>query len=306
MSIDKVTIKPKLVSVHTDMLNINLPIRNNRDKSTIQHNIQDIANEYGIVPFYKYGYRSTIPLLQKEQSKTILFCTNHKYQNRSYIHLQLNPSELTKELTTLLRSDLDYILPGYLYVNLCYNSNVTRMDIAADFKNIKVDDFVFTNARQRISGMYFDQYGKTKTVYLGDNKCNIQIIIYDKTAKKRSLGHSTEEVQKTRIEIKTTPNCPLKDITKIGNPFKGLKVYKLSHLIADNRLPLSFCDSLKIRGLTATLRQLDKNDRKYVEALLSEYAYKGFPTDEIFTQWKKSVNVLNPLAVGRLKPTKTL
>lgn len=292
---------PELIKVCTDMLNINLQV-SDKDKVAIKQNLQDMSNEYGITPFYKYGYKQVIPLLKEEQRKTILFCTEHKYPNRGFVHLQLNPSELDKKLAKSLKGDLDYLL-GPNYEGFFCNSTVTRLDIAADFVNLNVDDIVCSSLRQRRSGMFFDQYGHTETIYLGHRKSIFQIKIYNKTAKNKSKGINTDIEQITRIEATINPQCSFKHIARIKNPFEGLKIYKLSDLIADDRLPISFCDSLHHRGLTATLKLLEPDERVAVKKLLNDHVYCDFPADEIFQQWKVSLKKLVPLKVSKDKQT---
>lgn len=275
------------------MLNINLKL-SNKGAMKVDHNLHDMSLQCGLSPFYKYGYRQTIPLLRDEQAKTILFGTNPKYSTRPYVHLQLNPSGLDKELATSLRGDLDWLLGTY-YKQFFFNSNVARLDIAADFVNLSTGDVICRNLRQRRSAMFFNQHGQLESMYLGHSKGNIQIKIYDKTAKNRSKGNRSDVQQITRIEATVNPNCAFADIAKINNPFEGLMIYKLSDLIADDRLPFSFCDSLHQRGLTATLILLKPDERKAVKELLTEHAYKDFPADEIFRQWKLSLRKISPL-----------
>lgn len=289
---------PALISVCTDMLNINLQL-NNKDQLKVKQNLVDISNEYGITPYPRYGYKRVIPLLREEQDKTILFCTDHKYPKRGFVHLQLNPSKLDKKLAKSLRGDLDYLL-GSKYKEFFLNSTVTRLDIAADFVNLHVDDLVCRSLRQRRSGMFLDQHGRTETIYLGHRKSIFQMKIYNKTAKNRSKGNYTDVETITRIEAKINPKCAFKHIARINNPFEGLKIYKLSDLIADQRLPVSFCDSLHYRGLTATLKLLEPDERVAVKKLLDDHVYRDFPADEIFQQWKISLRTLIPLKVQKV------
>jgi hypothetical protein len=286
--------QPFLKSVTTDMLNINLQIKDSY-KSILRDNLKQLCLEYGINSFSKYGYANVVQLLKEEQGKTILYCIDHRYSDRAYIHLQLNPSELDKTLTKSLRGDLDYLL-GDKYAEFFLHSNVTRLDIAADFLNLHIDDLLFLNPRQRRSGAFWDQHGNTSTIYLGHNKSKIQMRVYNKTAqsRKNSDGDCSQDPV-TRIEATVNPQCPLRDIHRISNPFEGLQVYKLSHLIADDRLPFSFCDSIHQRGLTATLRMLKPDEKLAVKALLQEHVYQDFPAQKIFEQWKKSLRNLVPL-----------
>lgn len=142
---------------------------------------------------------------------------------------------------------MDYLL-GSKYEDFFLKSNVARLDIAADFKNLKMDDLVRRNLKQRRSGMYWDQHGNTQTIYLGDPTSNVLLRIYDKTAKAKSKGKSVDIEPVTRIETTIKPHCSFRDIPKISNPFEGLMIYKLSDLIADQRLPISFCDTLSTKG----------------------------------------------------------
>jgi hypothetical protein len=203
---------------------------------------------------------------------------------------------LDKTLAMSLRGDLDYLLDTK-YKEFFFNSNVTRLDIAADFRNLYIDDLVCRNLRQRRSAAYYNQSGRTESIYLGHRKSIIQMRIYDKTAKNRSKGNFAETEQVTRIEATVNPGCSFADIAKIKNPFDGLMIYKLSDLIADQRLPFSFCDSIHHRGLTATLNLLKPDEREAVKTLLDEHVYQGFPADEIFRQWKLSLRKLLPLKV---------
>lgn len=286
---------PQLISVCTDMLNINLQLRQ-KGKEQVQQNLEQMSLEYGINPFNKYNYRQSISLLREEQSKSILFCTDHKCTSRPFVHVQVNPSELDKPLARSLRGDLDWLLGPY-YKQFFFNSSVTRLDIAADFHNLYIDDLVCKSLGQRRSGMFWDQSGRTESIYLGHRKSTIQMKIYDKTAKNRSKGNFADTQQVTRIEASVNPNCSFADIAKINNPFKRLRIYKLSDLIADQRLPFSFCDSIHHRGLTATLNLLKPDEREAVKTLLDEHVYQGFPADEIFHQWKLSLRKLLPLKV---------
>ena len=284
---------PVIKSVCTDMLNINLQL-NEEGIKQVEKNLIEMSEQYGITPFTKYGYREVIPLLTEEQKKSILFCSNHKYPSRPYVHLQLNPSELDKTLATSLRGDLDWLL-GNCYKQFFLNSSVTRLDIAVDYLNLNVDDCLFNNTRQRRSAAYFNQSGQTESVYLGHRKSLVQMRIYDKSAKNRSKHNVADTEQVTRIEATVNPKCTFADIHKIKNPYEGLKIYKLSGLIADNRIPLSFCDSIQLRGLTATLNLLAPDERKAVKSLLEQHVFVDFPADQIFQLWKASLKKIVPL-----------
>ena len=288
---------PLIKSVKTDMININLQIKDSY-KPMLRDNLKKLSLEYGINSFSKYGYTNVIQLLKEEQSKTILFCIDHRCSDRAYIHLQLNPSELDKTLTKSLRGDLDYLL-GDKYQEFFNYSNVTRLDIAADFQNLHIDDLIFMNPKLRRSGAFWDQHGNLKTLYLGHNKSKIQMRVYDKTAQSRkNADDDSDQDPVTRIEATVNPQCPLRDIHLISNPFEGLQIYKLSHLIADKRLPFSFCDSIHQRGLTATLKLLRPDEMLAVKAILKEHVYQDFPADNIFEQWKKSLRSLVPLKIA--------
>jgi hypothetical protein len=285
---------PLLTSVCTDMLYINLQL-NDIERLEVIKNLHQLCNEYGIKSFVKYGYSNAVQLLKEEQDKTIIFCIDPKYPDRSFVHLQLNPSALDKTLAKSLKADLVYLL-GDKYVDLYHNSSVTRLDIAADFINLKVDDFNLLSSKQRRSSSFYNQKGETETVYLGHKKSNLSIKIYDKTAQcqaKRKYCDASKQI--TRIEASINPHCAWKDITKIENPFEGLRIYKLSDLITEEQLPISFCDSLQLRGLTATLRLLKPDEKKFVKSILDRYVYHDLPAKEIFEQWKLSLRKLLPL-----------
>lgn len=300
-------IEPELVRVCTDMIYVNLQVKNEDHQEELRQNLEQYSKECGVPVFSKQGYKQVIQLMKEEQSKGINYCIDHKYPNRGYVHLQGNTSELDKPMATSLSGDLKYLL-GDRYPDFIRKSTVTRLDIAADFINLKMDDISIKNLRQRRSQANWGQNGQLQTLYIGHSKSDIMFRMYDKTAeikaKSRSRSKGTvdaDEPQVTRIEASINPKCSFNRIAKIDNPFEGLEIYKLSYLVADRRLPFSFSDSIHYRGLTATLKLLEPSERKAVKKLLDDHVYQDFPADEIFQQWLQSLKTLNPLKVPKTK-----
>lgn len=299
--------EPELVRVCTDMIYVNLQVKSEEHQEELRQNLEQYSKELGVPVYSKQGYRYAIQLMKEEQSKGIYYCIDHKFPNHGYVHLQGNTSELDKSMATSLSGDLKYLL-GDLYPDFIRKSTVTRLDIAADFINLKMDDISIKNLRQRSSGAFWGQNGQLQTLYIGHSTSKFKIKAYDKTAeikaKSRSRSKGTvvgDGPQVTRIEASINPNCSFNHIASIGNPFEGIEIYKLSDLVADRRLPFSFSDSIHHRGLVATLKLLEPSERKAVKKLLEDHVYQDFPADEIFQQWKLSWKILNPLKIPKTK-----
>jgi len=302
MKEDTQELKPDIESVVTDMLNINLKVAEIEEAGIIKR-MKLKASEYDKKPFYKNGYKHAIPLLfdidDKHRDKRQLICAHHTSNNRPFIHISLNPSGLTKKERKDIAKNLKYLLGKNVYPRLYTNGKVSRLDIACDLKNIIFEDLVFNRNRQR-SSAYFSlgADGKMGSVYLGDKSSNLRYRIYDRNSKDKSKGIIPKKYPVLRIEAEIKTTLAVCDIHEVSNPFSGISIYKTSHLIDDNRIPFSFCDSICRRGLTGALQLLSENERKEVNSLLSDHAFKISQSEEIFDLWvnesKKLLKVLCP------------
>ena len=298
------TLEPSIESVTTDMLNINLKVPKSMEERIITR-IHLSASEYEKTPFRKNGYQYAIPLLfeidDRHKDKRQLFCVNHYRNNRPFVHISLNPSGLAKKEIKEIASSLKYLLGDEVYESLYTEGKVSRLDIACDIKNIIFEDLVFNRNRQRSSGYYnVGPDGHIGSVYLGNKDSNLRYRIYDRNLKNKSKGIIPKPYPVTRIEAEIKETLTLCDIHKVNNPFTGFGIYKISHLVDDNRIPLSFCDSIYRRGLTGALQMLSEAERKEVDTLLTEHAFKVSPSEDIFNLWVNESNAL----LKRLCPQK--
>jgi len=275
---------PETENVSIDMILINLNIPESMRQDIISR-MHLYAAEHNEQPYTTKGYPLAVNLLYKPEYKykRVLFCINTNNPNRPCLHLSFNPSGLAGEDLVLLRDNIRYLLGDFLFYKLYSEGKVSRLDIAFDIKNIIYEDLTFNRKLQRASGYYKARMdGMMGEMKLGEDTSKLQFRIYSKS--NHRAGSFAYPV--TRIEAEVKVNKVLRFITNIKNPFVGIGVYKLSHLLADKRLPVAVADSIFLRGLTAVLQLLKGDERKALEQLLTEHKIEIPPAEEVFGLWK--------------------
>jgi len=280
---------PETENVSIDMINLNLNVPESMRLAIISK-MYDYAAKHEAQPFRKMGCQYVVNLLYKPEykNKRLLFCINSNNPNRPFVQMAFNPSGLTTSDLQLLVNNIKILLGDILFNKLYSEGNVSRLDIAFDIKNIIFEDLLFNRKLQRTCGYYkSNMNGTLGSVKLGSDTSKLQLRIYSKTKKDIAKKINTPPYPVTRIEAVVSVNQKLANIKTIKNPFKGLGVYKQSHLYADKRLPVCIGAAIFLHGLTPLLQQMEGHERQALEQLLTDHKIEMPPAEEVFGLWQK-------------------
>ena len=86
---------------------------------------------------------------------------------------------------------------------------VTRVDIAADFIGLGLNDLIVLASRKQKHGVYSNRYGEPETVYLGTPR-SARVVAYTRPTKLSGVA--------TRLECRLKPRCLGEDIASLPNP----------------------------------------------------------------------------------------
>jgi len=288
---DSNNVPPEAENASIDMIHITLKVLDHNDRQAIISRLHLYAAQYNERPFPKMKCQHAVNLSYKPEytNKRLLFCVNTNNPNRPFVQMFFNPNGLLPEDLKLLVNNIKFILGDTLFYKLYSESNVSRLDIALDIKNITFDDLAFNRNLQRSGGGHFshDKDGRIGSFYIGSKTSNLRYRIYNKTKQLFDKKGIASSCPLTRIEAGIKVKQPLGMIADINNPYERFDVFKLSSMIADKRLPICVADSIHFRGLPAVLQLLGDNERKAMEQLLKDYKVEIPPAEEVFGLWKQ-------------------
>jgi len=193
--------------------------------------------------------------------------------------LEFNPANLGLVGVDLVLAILDSIFfqGGH---HLLRNSFVTRIDLALDLPGLSADQVIVRSSRQRIHGVFSNQQGIPKTIYLGRPKSNQTAAYTRNTAQGSSL----------RLERRMKPGCRGHELIFLPDPFAAIKMVHTDSLLPllDGMIPDQFFDSVRVRGFGHVLARLPSPQRRAIKTVLKDPSRSRLPsTAKIWTGWPR-------------------
>jgi hypothetical protein len=161
---------------------------------------------------------------------------------------------------------------------LLRNSIVTRIDLALDLYGLSVDQVIVRSSRQRTHGIFSDQHGIPKTIYLGKPKSN-QTSVYNR---------DNDDGLSMRAERRVKPGCRGSQVAFLPDPFRVVQMVHIDSLrpLLNGMIPDQFLDSVRVRGFTHVLATLSPSQRRAIKAVLKDPAQSRLPsTEEVWRSW---------------------
>ncbi len=204
----------------------------------------------------RHRIQLAIPILDNGSlSGRLLIQAGPRFTGLCDYRMEFNPANLGIDGVDHIIAILDSIfVQGGRH--LLRNSFVTRVDLALDLHGLSADQVIVRSSRQRAHGIFSDQRGIPKNIYLGKPKSN-QTAIY-------------------------TRNNDLPD------PFRSVKMVHTDSLrpLLIGMIPDQFFDSVRVRGFTHVLATLPPAQRRAIKAALKDPEQSRLPsTDEVWRSW---------------------
>jgi hypothetical protein len=268
-----------------------------------------------------FRYRSNYRLMNG--SHPIALCQYDPVQERnSGFRMEYNPAKLAMADKRLVK---EYLQALFLdnYEAVMSAAKITQIDVAVDIANIEMGELLVSERRRRKSAVWgkdFDSNGVLETVYLGAERSDPQIRIYNKAAEMRVKGAPDIGYALTRVEASLIPRVPLlmavagngtsgnqtkaryqsgfclHQVEQLENPFARINLIsvRLAEELRKNyqwRLFLACCHH---NGTQAALNLLPDDRRKRYIARLSKGAFNWWQPETI---WKGLGDALKRLGI---------
>lgn len=135
--------------------------------------------------------------------------------NENGIRIEFNPNNYKSTSQQMAIMDL---------LKNCYNPHVTRRDVAFDFFEENLNDYIILDSLSRKKRIYFNRKGLFETVYIGDSQSDLQIRIYNKAVEQaKKLGKDEENTNSIWWRVEAQMRKEYAD-TFFFNPFTSLKI----------------------------------------------------------------------------------
>lgn len=155
-----------------------------------------------------------------EETAHISFDPKKSY--RPDLRLEFNPVKAGPSGMKALREVLDQLLPFGGWDFLMKKGKVSRLDVAADIKGIRMHHFHLLPQQVLVTKTY-EKQAKLKTIYVGKPTGN-QLTVYSKSAEMAAAGKPLP-VPTVRIEKRLKKlGKSLSQLDKLENPFLGFNI----------------------------------------------------------------------------------
>ena len=286
------TIPPITTTVKLDKIALTVPIR---DKKRVERAFRKAASKYCLSTFSKKRYKLNaefkIGLFPEDKLLVQLMPIDDSH---NFARIEYNPARFTLSETLDLRRILREIFVDE-FGNIFYESKVNRLDVAVDLDNLSIDDIFPDRDDVRVSGLFNNTSGQTKTLYLGRKGQNNNTVVYDRQEKAFNHNHEVPNTKITRFEFRLSPKVPIKQLPNITIPIPNLKVYQITQLEDSGLLPAFFSDACKYRGFNATLRRFTPAKRKEIRDILVSFETDYLSVETTQAAYVKSLKRLGPL-----------
>lgn len=245
---------------------------------------------YSTKPYRKFdNYKKTklflIPAKLTGHHDEFLMVQAQPFQEEtlSFLRVDFNPAKVGSGGIAYVKAIINSLVPGG-YQALVNQGKVTRLDVAVDIQNLRLQDLMVYAVAKRQSDLvqrHLDANGhdcrlEFLTHYLGSRRSDEYFCVYSK-----SLELGLKDEDRTRFEVRLRNNylrsvvasgakiSSLAELCNLRNPFPSLEVHDFSQtLVLKGSLVMLFLDSCRYRGLHAALRQLSSRDRDKVRRLI--------------------------------------
>jgi hypothetical protein len=175
------------------------------------------------------------------------------------------------------------------------HGRITRLDIAVDFQNVQVNDFVFL-ANQGATIKQWRVNGQLQTYTHGKPKGN-HTAIYDRKEKRIAKGKPWQGKEGIRIErrFKVPPVTKLPELPQMLNPFSEMKMISMPGPPPKEAKPYIwhlFRHAVEVQGLQAALALLPEEKRTLYRKHLAAHTQPWWNPDAIWANWPTMLNEL--------------
>jgi hypothetical protein len=247
---------------------------------------------------YKWAKRIILPSVLDVKKYPLLQCA-YTAKQITQLRIEFVPVDLGKVGMDELHMTLSDLVPGG-WSYFVEHGRVTRIDVAADFPEVLMDDFHFLP----IQGATTRQWrvnGKLQTYTHGKPKGN-HTAIYDRKDKRIAKQKSWENKQGMRIErrIKTLPIEKLTELPSLPNPFLGMNLVSMPEAPPSEQTKMLYVWKLFHRaadaqGLTAALALLPEEKRTLYRKHLNAHVQPWWNPKAIWANWP---NMLDELKIA--------
>jgi len=231
-------------------------------------------------------YRVSINFRTKNGAMIYMSCDPYT-SSHNYFRLSFNPSKLGSHKDEL-KDLLNLIVPEGIDLN---EANITRMDVAIDYINIKPSDIMVKAKGLSVATTFCNGAGNIETHYLGSKKSAVRYCIYDKT--KQMLDNYGKNIggQYTRIEVQISGKS-LQQLAEL-NPFKALQIFWAPAPIGVKDYEWGFfLHFAQTYTLQAALRMIPKQDRKPYQDRAKELVSDWWEPKTLLPVYKKQLQEL--------------
>lgn len=265
----------------------------------------------------KKPYRKSLNIYRRKKKTPALLHIDYVpiHPNTGEIRFDFHPQHMTTGRIDHLLSWVNTIL-GEEFYQLLVRAWITRVDVALDVYNCKLDDYLWglKNAGQ---STYYDTENGLPGVRIGSNRSLLHIHCYEKVNARRDrklilkdraklININLDEHKRfLRIEARYKPGAKptskkkdalmLSQLLGMRNPFKRLQVYSngLGKELLMRECLTTLPKEPSVIALKASLRQ--QLGRSRLTALLARHKTVLFDEREIWNLWPRCVEQLSSL-----------
>ncbi|WES68572.1 hypothetical protein [Superficieibacter sp. HKU1] len=262
-------------------------------------------------------YRKSLNIYSRTRNSPLLLHIDYvpKHPNTGGLRLDFNPQHMTKvkidDLVSWINSNL-----GEIFYRLLVRAWVTRVDVALDVYDCKLDDYLW-GLKNAEKSTYYDTENSLPGVRIGSNRSLLHIHCYEKVNTLRDKKLILEDRAKfininlderkrfLRIEARYKPGAKpagkkagamrLAQLLVMKNPFERFQVY--SKGLVDELLKREYLNDLPKEPSVIALKSCFKQPlgRSRLTALLARHKTVLFDERKIWDQWPRCVEQLSSI-----------
>jgi hypothetical protein len=260
---------------------------------------------------WKNGYRTNANLVLNVGNAPcpVLLQAQPKSPKNPAFRMEWNPSKCGFDGNELLWSKLNELLPLYpdesFSGRIFADAKVTRIDVAADIRGVKLDDLEVADRRAHWSQLVFDDHGERLTYYFGKSGAKSQAKAYNKRREIKQKTGTDIGFELTRFETTCRSNHrPFKGLADLDNPLSRFRIADLTKIgwSQFGWLGSLIQDSFRKRGCHGTLKLLPPIQRSKVRAALESPTPAWWDPALLWSSWPSVLSGLL-LSTGEVLPS---
>ncbi len=262
-------------------------------------------------------YRKSLNIYSRKKNTPALLHIDYVpiHPNTGEVRFDFHPQHMTTERIDHLLSWVNSVL-GETFYELLVRAWITRIDVALDVYNCKLDDYIWGLKRSGIT-KYYDTENGLPGVRIGSHRSILHIHCYEKVNARRDrklilkdrtklININLDEHKRfLRIEARYMPGAKptskkkdalmLSQLLEMRTPFKRLQVYSKS--LGKELLNKGYLHALpKEPSVIALKRGLKQQPgRSRLTAMLTRHKTVLFDEYEIWNQWPRCVEQLSSI-----------